>query len=119
MGAFFRQRYLIFAGVLLAVTLYRLWYSTQLELVGDEAYYWLWSRRLDLAYLDKRPVIAWFIAAGTAIFGQTVFGIRLFATVLALGTGVGIFCLARQLFSDRVAFWSVILVALTPLFAVG
>ena len=39
--ALFRNRYLILAVVLLAVTLYRLWYSTQLELVGDEAYYWL------------------------------------------------------------------------------
>ena len=73
--ALVRNRYLILAVILLAVTLYRLWYSTQLELVGDEAYYWLWSRRLDLAYLDKGPVIAWFIAAGTACFGQTSFGV--------------------------------------------
>jgi 4-amino-4-deoxy-L-arabinose transferase-like glycosyltransferase len=48
-----------------------------------------------------------------------VFGIRFFATLLALGTGVGIFLLGRRLFSDRVAFWSVVLAALTPLFAVG
>jgi 4-amino-4-deoxy-L-arabinose transferase-like glycosyltransferase len=106
-------------AILLLGTIFRLWYSTHLELVGDEAYYWLWSRHPDICYLDKGPVIAWFIAAGTALFGQTVFGIRFFATLLALGTGIGIFFLARQLFSDRVAFWSVLLAALTPLFAVG
>ena len=106
-------------AILVLGTIFRLWYSTHLELVGDEAYYWLWSRHPDWCYLDKGPVIAWFISAGTAIFGQTVFGIRLFATLLALGTGIGIFLLARRLFSDRVAFWSVLLSALTPLFAVG
>jgi 4-amino-4-deoxy-L-arabinose transferase-like glycosyltransferase len=117
--ALFRNRYLILAAVLLAVTLYRLWYSTQLELVGDEAYYWLWSRRLDLAYLDKGPVIAWFIAAGTALFGQNPFGVRFFAVILSTATGLGIFLLARRLFSDRVGFWTLLLAGLAPMFAVG
>jgi 4-amino-4-deoxy-L-arabinose transferase-like glycosyltransferase len=114
------SRYARWAAVILLLgTIFRLWYCTHLELVGDEAYYWLWSRHPDFCYLDKGPVIAWFISAGTALFGQTVFGIRFFATLLALGTGIGIFLLARRLFSDRVAFWSVLLAALTPLFAVG
>jgi 4-amino-4-deoxy-L-arabinose transferase-like glycosyltransferase len=107
------------AAILLIGTIFRLWYSTHLELVGDEAYYWLWTRHPDFCYLDKGPVIAWFISAGTALFGQTVFGIRFFAALLALGTGIGIFLLARRLFSDRVAFWAVVLAMLTPLFAVG
>jgi 4-amino-4-deoxy-L-arabinose transferase-like glycosyltransferase len=107
------------AAVLVVGTIFRLWYSAHLELVGDEAYYWLWSRHPDICYLDKGPVIAWFIWAGTTLFGQTVFGIRFFATLLALGTGVLIFLLSRRLFSDRVAFWAVVLAALTPLFAVG
>jgi len=119
MSALFRNRYLILAVVLLAVTLYRLWYATQLELVGDEGYYWLWSRRLDLAYLDKGPVIAWFIAAGTSWFGQTPFGIRFFAVLLSSATGIGIFLLARRLFSDRVGFWALLLAGLAPMFAVG
>ncbi len=106
-------------SILILGTIFRLWYSTHLELVGDEAYYWLWSRHPDYCYLDKGPVIAWFISAGTALFGQTVFGIRVFATLLALGTGIGMFFLGRQLFSDRVGFWSVVLATLTPLFAVG
>src|SRR5437899_8028969 len=100
-------------------TAFHLLYSTLLELVGDEAYYWLWSRHPDICYLDKGPVIAWFIWVGTALFGQTVFGIRFFAVLLACGTGIGIYLLARKLFSDKVAFWSVVLAAVTPLFAVG
>src|SRR6478672_7643412 len=107
------------AAILILATIFRLWYSTHPELVGDEAYYWRWSRHPDFCYLDKGPVIAWFISAGTALFGQTVLGIRFFATLLALGSGVGIFLLSRRLFSDRVGFWAVVLAALTPLFAVG
>ena len=117
--ALLRNRYLILALVLLTATLYRLWYSTQLELVGDEAYYWLWSRRLDLAYLDKGPVIAWFIAAGTGLFGQTPFGVRFFAVILSSATGIGILLLARRLFSDWVGFWTLLLAGLAPMFAVG
>ncbi len=100
-------------------TLCQLWYSTRLELVGDEAYYWLWSRRLDICYLDKGPVIAWLIAGGTFLFGQTVFGIRFFAVLLSTATGVGIYLLARRLFSRRVALWALMLAGVTPLFAVG
>ena len=111
-----------FFWVLIAVvgvTLYRLWYCTHLELVGDEAYYWLWSRHPDICYLDKGPVIAWIIAAGTALFGQTVFGVRFFAVILSSATGIGIYLLARRLFSDRVALWALIMAGVTPLFAVG
>lgn len=100
-------------------TIFHLAYSTHLELVGDEAYYWLWSRHPDLCYLDKGPMIAWLITAGTALFGQTVFGIRFFAVVLAGGTGVAILLLARRLFSDRVAFWAIVAAAVIPLFSVG
>ena len=106
-------------GLLLVVTAFRLWFSTRLELVGDEAYYWLWSRHPDYCYLDKGPVIAWAISAGTALFGQTVFGVRFFAVLAATGTGAGLFLLARRLFSDRVGFWALVLAAVVPLFAVG
>lgn len=100
-------------------TLFHLAYSTHLELVGDEAYYWLWSRHPDICYLDKGPMIAWLIWVGTALFGQTVFGVRFFAVVIAAGTGVAMFLLARRLFSDRAAFWSVVVASVVPLFAVG
>ena len=64
--------------LLFAVTCYRLWFITQIELVPDEAYYWLWSKHLAASYRDKGPAIAWTIALGTKLFGHTVFGIRFF-----------------------------------------
>lgn len=105
--------------VILFGAAFHLAYSTHLELVGDEAYYWLWSRHPDICYLDKGPMIAWLIRAGTSLFGQTVFGIRFFAVILAAGTGIGLYCLGRELFSKRVAFWTVVIASFVPLFAVG
>lgn len=57
-----------------------------LPLSADEAYYWLWSRHLGLGYYDHPPLIAFAIRAGTALFGDTAFGVRLvclLASVLA------------------------------------
>ena len=106
-------------ALLLGVTVFRLWFSTRLELVGDEAYYWLWSRHLDYCYLDKGPMIAWAIKLGTLLFGSTVFGVRFFAVLAAGGTGWGIFLLARRLFDGWTGFWAVALALVAPLFAVG
>jgi len=105
--------------VLLVVTLFRLWYCTTLGLLGDEAYYWVCSRHLDLSYFDKGPGAAATIAVGTHLFGETVFGIRFFAVLLSFATGLSLFALARMLFSARVAWFSVLLTLAIPLFAVG
>ncbi|MGI8890060.1 MAG: ArnT family glycosyltransferase [Chthoniobacterales bacterium] len=106
-------------GLIVLGAAFHLFYSTHLELVGDEAYYWLWSRHPDICYLDKGPMIAWLIWLGTALFGQTVFGVRFFAVLLAGGTGWAIFLLGRRLFSERAAFWAVVIASVVPLFAVG
>ena len=42
------------------------WPGVDLDLSPDEAHYWEWSRRLDLSYYSKGPLIAYLIAALTA-----------------------------------------------------
>jgi 4-amino-4-deoxy-L-arabinose transferase-like glycosyltransferase len=105
--------------LLFALTLYRLWFITQMEMVPDEAYYWLWSKHLAWSYRDKGPGVAWVIALGTELFGNTVFGIRFFAVMLGTGTGILLFLLARRLYDDRVALWCLLLAAVIPMIAVG
>lgn len=108
------------ALIIFAVTIFRFWFCTRLELVGDEAYYWFCSRHLDLSFFDKGPGAAATIAAGTAIFGNTVFGVRFFAVVLSAATGVSIFALSKMLFnSSKAAFRALILALVIPMFAVG
>ena len=55
-----------------------------LPLSADEAYYWLWSKHLAAGYFDHPPMIAWLIGAGTALFGDTPFGVRAMGVLLSL-----------------------------------
>ena len=105
--------------LLLALTGYRLWFCTRMELVPDEAYYWLWSKYLAASYRDKGPAIAWTIALGTKLFGDTVFGIRFFAVLLSTGTGWLLFSLARRLYDGRIALWCLLVATVMPMMAVG
>lgn len=72
----------------------------------DEAQYWAWSKDLDLGYFSKPPLIAWTIAATTALFGDAEWAVRLAAPLFHLGASIFIFALARRLFDAQVAFWS-------------
>src|ERR1700755_458276 len=74
------------AGVIALVatmTAMRVIYACVIDLRTDEAYYWTWSKENVLSFLDHPPMIAWFIRFGTAIFGETNFGVR-FAGILAM-----------------------------------
>ena len=55
-----------------ALTVLRLFTSalSGLELHGDEAQYWSWGQTLDFGYFTKPPLIAWVIAATTAVCGD-------------------------------------------------
>ncbi len=102
-----------------ALTLFRLVYINNIELVGDEAYYWLWSKHPDLSYFSKGPGVAWTIWLGTYFAGDTVLGIRLFSVLLSAGTGWCLFLLGSALFDARVGFWSTATAACLPLFGIG
>jgi len=112
-----RPAHLALLGVAL-VTLFRFWYMCSFDLVPDEAYYWVWSKHFALSYRDKGPLVAWTIALGTHLFGDTVFGVRFFAVLLSAGTAFQLFRLAERLYDDRTALWCVGVAGLIPLFAV-
>ncbi|MBX3039895.1 MAG: glycosyltransferase family 39 protein [Bdellovibrionaceae bacterium] len=48
--------------------------SAVLPLSGDEAYYWVWSYRLDWSYYDHPPMVAWLYSLGHPLesFGHAV-----------------------------------------------
>lgn len=43
----------------------------------DEAYYWLWGQHLALSYFDHPPLQAWMQAASNAVFGDSLFALRI------------------------------------------
>ena len=56
---------------------------SEIDLGPDEAQYWTWSQHLDFGYYSKPPGIAWLIALGITILGNTAWGVR--SVALALG----------------------------------
>src|SRR5208337_896970 len=68
------------------IVILRLVLAATANLAEDEAYYWLWSTHLAAGYYDHPPMIAYWIRAGTAVFGQTAFGVR-FAALLGMLAG--------------------------------
>src|ERR1700737_789623 len=77
------RQWLAVAALIAALTALRVIYASVIDLRTDEAYYWTWSKENVLSFLDHPPMIAWFIRFGTAIFGDTNFGVR-FAGVVAM-----------------------------------
>ena len=77
------RQWLAVVALIAAMTVMRVIYACVIDLRTDEAYYWTWSKENVLSFLDHPPMIAWFIRFGTAIFGDTNFGVR-FAGVLAM-----------------------------------
>lgn len=106
----------IFLG---ALTLLRLVYVSQVELVADESYYYLWSQHPDLSYYSKGPGVAVAIRIGTAIFGANEFGVRWLSPFFSLGTCLIMFYFARRLYNESVAIWTVLAMNALPIFNVG
>ncbi|MEZ0296502.1 MAG: ArnT family glycosyltransferase [Candidatus Methylacidiphilales bacterium] len=108
------------AIVLIALAaIFRLWLCTTLELLPDEAYYFLWSQHLDASYYSKGPGVAWTIATGTWLVGDTTLGIRWLAVLLGTGTAWQLFILARRLYDEETALAALMIVGVIPLFAIG
>src|SRR5260370_32568609 len=113
-----RPAHVALLGVVL-VTFFRFWYMCCVDLVPDEAYFWVWSKHFALSYRDKGPLVAWTIALGTHLFGDTVFGVRFFAVLLSAGTALQLFRLAKRLYDDRTALWCLVAAPVIPLSPVG
>lgn len=84
-------------GVMLALAAIRLALASHIDLAPDEAYYWLWSRHPALSYYDHPPMIAWWIAASTALFGDGPAAIRLLPVLSLPAIGVLVLLTAREL----------------------
>jgi undecaprenyl-diphosphatase len=104
---------------LLMFSLFRIYYiqNGPLDLSPDEAHYWEWSRRLDLSYYSKGPMIAYLIYLSTSIFGDTVCGIRIMAVIFSALSSILLYSLGKNLYDGKVGLSSAILLQLVPLFS--
>lgn len=83
----------------------------------DESYYWEWSKRLDLAYYSKGPILAVLIWAGTAIFGDTPLGVRAPALLCATLCSLLLYLFLRSQFRPGTAVAGWLLYQSTLVFA--
>lgn len=90
-----RHVWLLVLGVTLVRVIYLIWLCP-IELAGDEAQYWDWSRRLDWSYYSKGPGIAWTIGASTALFGPAEWAIRLPAVLAGACGALALAALTRR-----------------------
>jgi undecaprenyl-diphosphatase len=95
-------------------------WNCPIDLSGDEAQYWDWSRNLDLSYYSKGPLVAYLIRASCAVFGETMQAVRYPAILLGAGTSIFSYLLTLKLFrSDKLALGAVLLAAVVPIFIFG
>ncbi|MEE9273596.1 MAG: glycosyltransferase family 39 protein [Robiginitomaculum sp.] len=85
-----------------------------LNLHGDEAQYWYWSRSFDWGYFSKPPMIAWLIGATTSIFGNGEWAVRLSSILIHPITAYILFRTGQFLYDARTGFWAGALYFLMP-----
>jgi len=93
--------------------------SGVINLSGDEAYQWIWSKHLALSYYSKPMGIALIQWFGTAIGGDTEFGVRFCSPLLAAILSVFVLRFLARETSPRTAFFMLLATFVTPLLCVG
>lgn len=101
-------------GILAIVTVVRLigLKFSVVDLFFDESQYWAWSRELAFGYFSKPPLLAWTIAVAEHVCGSSEACIRAPAPILHFGISLIVYAIARQLYDERVAFYSAISILL-------
>ena len=120
--AVIEQHWLRAGHVLIVVLLLARWgylASDTIELSGDEAYQWQWSKRLALSYYSKPPLIAYTQWLGTHLWGDTEFGVRFFSPLIAATLAWLMLRFFAREVRARAGFLLVLMVTATPLLAVG
>ncbi len=106
--------------ILVVSTAVRLWLARQIMLVPDETYYRVWSKHLAAGYLDHPPLVAWGIAAGTRMAGDSALGVRLVSVLAGSLVLALLFQIIQILSGDRRRARDAVLVfACTPAFNAG
>jgi undecaprenyl-diphosphatase len=112
-------RFWLVLGLLTGLRLLYLW-SGIVDLSPDEAYYWEWSRRLDLSYYSKGPFIAYLIHALTTLFGTSAFSIRLGAVIINVLGAWLLYRFGTECFgAERAGFWTMLTLQVIPIFSAG
>jgi 4-amino-4-deoxy-L-arabinose transferase-like glycosyltransferase len=87
--------------VIAALRVFHLLFLYPIDLAPDEAQYWAWAQQPAFGYLSKPPLIAWAIAATTAVCGNAEGCVRLSSPLFQLGASLFVLGIGRRLFPGR------------------
>jgi 4-amino-4-deoxy-L-arabinose transferase-like glycosyltransferase len=103
------------AVIVVLLTLPRIILSARAGLIGDEAYYAVWSLDPGFGHYDHAPAVAWVIWLGRMLFGEGEFAVRSLFLVSSFVTGALLYRMAVLLFADaRIGAAAAIAYAVTP-----
>lgn len=85
-----------------------------IDLSFDEAQYWLWAQQPAFGYFSKPPMVAWSIAATTAVCGDGEVCVKAGSALAHFGAALAVYHVGRRLFDARIGFWSALAYALMP-----
>jgi dolichol-phosphate mannosyltransferase len=100
----------------LYAVLLRLAYMGSVDLFPEEAYYWNYAQHLDFGYLDHPPMVAWLIRAGTVVFGNVEFGVRIGALLCMGVASFFVYRSAEELYGRGSALVAAVLMQVLPAF---
>lgn len=86
-----------------------------LDLIGDESYYWDWSRRPDWCYYSKPPMVAWIIGLSTWLGGNYTAVVRLPAVVLGTVFLAFFYAVTKAFFDRKAAALALLIILAMPI----
>lgn len=113
-GSLWTAKRLFWALLALLAVRFVVLLASPMQLHFDEAQYWSWAQALDFGYYSKPPMIAWVIAATTALFGDAEWAVRLGSPLLHSGSAWLIFLTGRRLYDARAGFIAALAFATLP-----
>jgi 4-amino-4-deoxy-L-arabinose transferase-like glycosyltransferase len=80
---------------LAVLTAFRLVFAAIIPLTEDEAYYRLWAMHPQFGYYDHPPMVAWWLALGARLAGDTPLGARLVPVLASAAASLLIYDIAQ------------------------
>ena len=94
--------------IILFLAIFSTIYNAFLPLHGDEAYYWMWSKHLQMSYYDHPPMIAYMIYL-TNFISQSEWGVRLVNVFSMSVSAIYIFKLTKLIWDEKTALNTVMI----------
>jgi len=109
------SRFMIMVLIYLAIV--KLAASFLMQPLGDEAYYWLWGQNPALSYFDHPGFAGWLLGLTDAIFGTSLFGLRIASVLTTIGSLSALWLYAGRVLPQhrrQVFLFTTLMVAASP-----